>query len=81
MRHFVEVALLCESPELLRILLQRQRQGLLSLLRDLREFLRKVDYRYRDEPKGPEQDAWLRALERFSGRRPEDGIGHPPRAG
>jgi len=80
MRHFVAAVLACEAEMPLRILLRAQRERLLPLLRDLREYLRKFDYRYRDEPKGPEQDAWLRALERFSGRRPEDGIGHTPGA-
>ena len=77
MRHFV-AALACEAAMPLRVLLRAQRERLLPLLRDLREYLRKYGYHYRDEPRGAEQDAWLRALERFTGRAPEDGIGHRP---
>jgi hypothetical protein len=36
---------------------------------ELREFLRKVAYEYRDEPKGAEQTSWVRAAEFFVGKR------------
>jgi hypothetical protein len=35
---------------------------------ELREFLRKVAYQYRNEPKGAEQTSWIRAAEFFVGR-------------
>jgi hypothetical protein len=33
-----------------------------ALLDDLREHVRKHDHRFADEPKGAEQDSWLRAI-------------------
>jgi hypothetical protein len=38
-----------------------------QLADDLREFIRKHDYQYRDEPRGPEQDSVLRAIQLFVG--------------
>lgn len=37
------------------------------LVDDLAEYCRKVDYRYASEPKGAEQDAWLRAADFCAG--------------
>jgi len=37
---------------------------------DLREFIRKHDYQYRDEPRGPEQDSVLRSMRLFAGPSP-----------
>ena len=41
-----------------------------ELSADLREFIRKYDYQYRDEPRGREQDSVLRALRFFVGPDP-----------
>jgi hypothetical protein len=41
-----------------------------ELSADLREFIRKYDYQYRDEPRGREQDSVLRALRLFVGPHP-----------
>jgi hypothetical protein len=47
------------------------RERFTARLRELREELaeaiRKSDYRFADEPKGPEGDAWLRAIRVFGG--------------
>jgi len=56
------------------VLLQAQRRVLQKLAEELGEYARKLDYRFRDEPKGEEQTAWLRAVRLFTGRRIE-----PPR--
>ena len=40
-----------------------------TLSSDLREFLRKKDYRYAKEAPGKEADSWLRALRKVSGER------------
>ena len=37
------------------------------ILRDLAEFQRKYDYRFADEPMGPEGDSWLRAIRALGG--------------
>ncbi len=39
----------------------------LRRLAELDEFIRKNDYRFRDEPWGQERDAWLRALNALAG--------------
>jgi hypothetical protein len=38
-----------------------------ALQNEMGEFVRKFDYRYADEPMGPERDSWLRALRVFAG--------------
>jgi len=43
-------------------LLAVQRDVAHSLLGELHEHVRKHDHKYRDEPKGPERDSWLRAI-------------------
>jgi hypothetical protein len=45
------------------------------LHRDLGEFIRKNDQRFRDEPFGEERDAWRRALEAISGPPPRSESG------
>jgi len=42
-----------------------------SLASELRQFIRKSDWNNRDEARGAEQDAWLRALYALAGARPE----------
>ncbi|HTU85326.1 MAG TPA: DUF6062 family protein [Solirubrobacteraceae bacterium] len=44
------------------VLLSVQQSATESLLHDLREHVRKHDDKYRHEPKGSEQDSWLRAI-------------------
>jgi hypothetical protein len=38
-----------------------------TLHAELGEFFRKADYRYRHEPRGAEQTAWLRAIAQLVG--------------
>ncbi len=45
-----------------------ERAGRLGV--ELAEFVRKLDYRFKDEPKGGEQTAWSRVLDWFAGSRP-----------
>ena len=54
-------------------LLGAQRAIWQRLVGDLREFIRRADYRFRDEPRGTEGDAWLRAVAALAGSRPEVG--------
>lgn len=37
------------------------------LVAELKEIMRKSDYRFADEPSGPERDAWMRAIHKISG--------------
>jgi len=57
--------------EVFEALLGAQRAIWQGLVEDLREFIRKTDYRFRDEGRGAEGDAWLRAVAALGGSRPE----------
>ncbi len=52
----------------LQMLLDHQARVWEGLEKELAEFTRKQDYRYRDEEMGPEADAWQRAWRLLSGR-------------
>jgi len=54
-------------------LLHAEREKLAALGAELREFIRKHDYRYADEPKGREQTSWTRIVEKFVGQRETTG--------
>jgi hypothetical protein len=49
------------------VLLAISRKQLEALNAELAEFIRKNDYRFRDEGFGNEGDAWKRALSKISG--------------
>ena len=53
--------------EHLPALLKAQRDCLERLQRDLESFVRKLDYRFADEPYGREADAWRRAVSLYAG--------------
>ena len=48
-------------------ILEAQRACLEGLQRDLESFIRKLDYRFADEPYGREADAWRRAVSLYAG--------------
>lgn len=61
-------------PRAAEFLLTAERESVGALLDDVREYIRKCDYRFRDEPKGAEQDSWIRALAKYAGiLEPTDG--------
>lgn len=61
-------AWLIEDAESLRILVDVQVRGWEALSRDLKEYLRKHDYRFSHEPKTPaEEQSWARAVAAISG--------------
>ncbi len=49
---------------------QEQEERVLSLVAEIAEYFRKVDYRYAHEPKGEEQGAWLRGIAHAAGLPP-----------
>jgi len=51
------------SKETARAVLEGEARELTRFWQDCREYFRKTDYRYKGEPKGIEQQAWLRAAE------------------
>jgi hypothetical protein len=66
--HFVRAASVIEEGESLRILADVQAQAWEELSKDLKEYLRKHDYRFSQEPKTPaEEQSWIRAVAAISG--------------
>jgi hypothetical protein len=66
--HFVAAASVIENGESLRILIDAQARVWEALSRDLKEYLRKHDYRFSREPKTPaEEQSWVRAVATISG--------------
>jgi len=57
-----------KHPNLL-LLVKKQVKKYQSLSDELEEFIRKLDYRFSEEPKGSEADSWKRVIEQFSGKR------------
>ena len=55
------------SPEAVAAILESHRSAFQHLHDELAEFFRKADYRFRDEPRGSEQTAWLRAADTLAG--------------
>jgi hypothetical protein len=66
--HFVAATSVMEDRESLRILADVQARSWDTLSRDLKEYLRKHDYRFSHEPKTPaEETSWIRAVGTISG--------------
>ncbi len=65
--HFRSVLTQARRGPNLRAFIEAQKTVWQRLNIDLNEFIRKNDYRFRDEPFGKEGDSWLRALEAISG--------------
>ncbi|MDK2882742.1 MAG: hypothetical protein PWP58_1078 [Bacillota bacterium] len=57
-----------EEPEIAVFLLRDALKRLDILRAGFEEYFRKEDYRFAHEPKGVEQETWLKAVERFAGR-------------
>ena len=67
--HFRQVIEEGPSAEQFQALREAQIQHWEQLITELGEFVRKNDYRYHDEPVGPEGTAWLRAVDAVAGTR------------
>jgi hypothetical protein len=57
-----------EHPNL-SLLVEKQLKKYQFLSEELGEFIRKLDYRFSEEPKGSEVDSWKRVLEQFAGKK------------
>jgi hypothetical protein len=68
--HFRQTLAQATSSTDARTLVATQQAVWEQLHAELSEFIRKKDYRYRDEPFGDEKDAWRRALESVAGPPP-----------
>lgn len=56
----------------LKILVEVQRERMETISMELKEYLRKHDYRFAHEPYGPEGDAWVRVIALFTGGIPRE---------
>jgi len=56
----------------LRILIEVQRERMQAISAELKEYLRKHDYRFAHEPYGPERDAWMRVIALIAGGIPRE---------
>jgi len=68
LHHLLQVLSISKEAEAI-FLIEDQIERTQRLNGELREFLKKFDYRYQNEPKGPEQDSWIRAAKFFVGKR------------
>lgn len=60
------------SGDVLDVLLDMERGKIAGLLDELREYVRKHDYRFAHEPKGNEQTSWIRAVRKAVGNESTD---------
>ena len=65
--HFLEALMQNRQREELRALGEKMAVMVGDLETDLSELIRKSDYRFRDEPRGREANAWIRAAYLFGG--------------
>lgn len=65
--HLTQAVALSHDEKALERLLQPQLERYHRLLEEVDEFIRKADYRFREEALGPEGDVWLRVLNAFAG--------------
>ncbi len=75
-RHYAMVFSNIRSRDVRNKLKQIQLRKLKELLRSIREFIRKQDYRARDEPSKTEALAWIRAVEVLKGYNTSTAILH-----
>lgn len=69
LRHLQQASQEFPDDPQLSALFDAERKKLAALQIELQEFGRKRDYRFWAEPKGREQTSWLRAVEKFTGKR------------
>jgi len=63
----LRVALAGAPAEARRFLEAAESDKLAGLREELSDLIRKNDYRFREEPWGPERDAWIRAARKLAG--------------
>jgi hypothetical protein len=69
-RHLIGCLERCASPDQINELAELEQPKLASLTREVSEYLRKHEHRYREEPFGDEVDAWARAARKLAGYQP-----------
>ena len=58
-----------KDPEVLSYLYAVEGRNLAALIDEIREFIRKNDYRFSHEPFGKERDSWHRAIKKLTGNK------------
>ena len=69
-RHLIGCLERCASPDQANELAGLEKQKLTALSKEVSEYLRKHEHRYREEPFGDEIDAWARAARKLAGYQP-----------
>jgi hypothetical protein len=72
--HLKQLLLKCRDKKLLNKLIEIHIQFYKTLNEELKEIIRKNDYRFSKEQWGEEKDAWIRAVEKFVGCHYKDDI-------
>lgn len=68
--HLFKIILRNSDEEIFERLFSIEKAKITQLVGELREFIRKHDYRFSKEPFGKERDAWIRAVEKLNGKAP-----------
>lgn len=66
--HFLDVLKHCKNQEIVKQLIACELKKTRSLHVEIKEFLRKQDYRFSKEGFGHEKDSWIRAIEKVLGK-------------
>ncbi len=66
--HIVEIFNICRQNEILREILNIESAKMKDLIGELKEIQRKNDYRFSQEGFGKEGNAWIRAIEKMTGK-------------
>lgn len=69
LRHLVRLIQNHRDHPHLILFMEKQKGKYQSLSEELGEFIRKLDYRFSRESKGPEADSWKRVIEQFAGKK------------
>lgn len=70
--HIISAIKIWKKKDSLKTFLDIELQRLENLNAELKEFIRKFDYRFKDEEFGKEKDSWIRAIKKFSGKDDSD---------
>lgn len=69
--HFMKCMARCANHNIALIIRDTQLAAMQDLSAQLKEIIRKSDYRFVDEPVGKEKDAWIRAVHLLVGYKPK----------
>ena len=70
LKHLKLLIEMSDDPEIIREILNIERDKILNLISQLQEYQRKHDYRFSHEAFGEEKDSWIRAIAKIVGIAP-----------